>query len=162
MFNSFIVKALICLSVPKSHFIIKQHIISKDFKEHDIRLHLNFGHTFGHAIEVTGNGKITHGEAIANGMLLASKLSAIKGMLSSDKLQEITLGISKFYRGNKFQNMLTEQWIPLLWHDKKRDDARLNFTLLEDIGKAKANVHADINELLQVFAPLYARPDKHE
>ena len=54
--------------------------MNKDVNEKNIRMILNFGHTFAHAIEVKNNysKKITHGEAVLSGMILATKLSVIK------------------------------------------------------------------------------------
>ena len=55
---------------------IKADVVSKDEKENGLRAILNFGHTFGHALETIGNNKLyTHGEAVALGMLAATKLS---------------------------------------------------------------------------------------
>ena len=56
---------------------IKMYFVNKDVNEKNLRMILNFGHTFAHAIEVKNNysKKITHGEAVLSGMILASKLS---------------------------------------------------------------------------------------
>ena len=58
--------------------------MNKDVNEKNIRMILNFGHTFAHAIEVKNNysKKITHGEAVLSGMILATKLSVIKKVCS--------------------------------------------------------------------------------
>src|SRR5690625_6139100 len=57
---------------------VKAKIVEEDERESNIRQYLNFGHTLGHALEsVLGYGKITHGEAIAIGMLFAMRVSEI-------------------------------------------------------------------------------------
>ena len=61
----------------------KAKIVTKDEKETGVRALLNFGHTFGHAIEASGKyKKILHGEAVAKGMLIASKISLLEGLLT--------------------------------------------------------------------------------
>ena len=59
---------------------IKKYFVTKDVNERDLRMVLNFGHTFAHAIEVKNNytKKITHGEAVLAGMILATRLSVLK------------------------------------------------------------------------------------
>ena len=56
---------------------IKMYFVNKDVNEKNLRMILNFGHTFAHAIEVKNNysKKITHGEAVLSGMILASRIS---------------------------------------------------------------------------------------
>ena len=59
---------------------VKAHIVELDEKEQSYRKFLNFGHTYGHAIEASvGYGKITHGEAVMIGMIPALMLSEIHG-----------------------------------------------------------------------------------
>ena len=61
---------------------IKMYFVNKDVNENNLRMSLNFGHTFAHAIEVKNNysKKITHGEAVLSGMILASRLSFLKDL----------------------------------------------------------------------------------
>ena len=67
------------------------HIVSQDIKEKGLRMVLNFGHTFAHAIEVKNNysKNITHGEAVLSGMILATRLSVIKKICSPKTLDQI-------------------------------------------------------------------------
>ena len=66
---------------------IKAEIVSKDEKEEGIRAILNFGHTFGHAIEAhTNYKKMSHGEAITLGMIIASKISLYEGFIKDHQL----------------------------------------------------------------------------
>ena len=70
---------------------IKLNVVNKDFREKNLRMILNFGHTFAHAIEVKNNysKKITHGEAVLSGMILATKLSVVKKVCSPKTLNQI-------------------------------------------------------------------------
>ena len=70
---------------------IKIYFVNKDINEKNLRMILNFGHTFAHAIEVKNNysNKITHGEAVLSGMILASKLSLVKRVCNIKIIDEI-------------------------------------------------------------------------
>ncbi|NBW85176.1 MAG: hypothetical protein EBR50_07715, partial [Proteobacteria bacterium] len=75
----------------------KAKIVSKDERENGIRAILNFGHTFGHAIEAHGKyKKILHGEAVAKGMKIASKISYLEDLISKKELQEIIALLEKY------------------------------------------------------------------
>ena len=68
----------------------KAKIVTKDEKENGIRAILNFGHTFGHAIEAEGRyQKILHGEAVAKGMLIAAKISHLESLISKKDLIDV-------------------------------------------------------------------------
>ena len=71
---------------------IKLKIVNKDLNEKNLRMILNFGHTFAHAIEVKNNysKKITHGEAVLAGMILATKLSVIKKVCNVKTLKSFS------------------------------------------------------------------------
>ena len=70
---------------------IKIYYVSRDTNEKGLRMILNFGHTFAHAIEVKNNysKKISHGEAVLTGMILATRLSYVKKVCSKNVLREI-------------------------------------------------------------------------
>jgi 3-dehydroquinate synthase len=120
---------------------IKMHFVNQDVNEKNFRMILNFGHTFAHAIEVKNNysKKITHGEAVLSGIILATKLSVIKKICSLKTLIEI----KNIYKNNnlqytfkKYSNQRSiEKLIPFLKNDKKNNDENINFILLKSIGK---------------------------
>jgi 3-dehydroquinate synthase len=120
---------------------IKLLIVNRDVSEKNLRMILNFGHTFAHAIEVKNNysKNISHGEAVLAGMILATKLSVLKKVCDKKNLQNIldiykdnNLNYSfKKYRNTKEINEL----IPYLKNDKKNNDEKINFILLNKIGK---------------------------
>jgi len=117
------------------------YFVNKDINEKGLRMILNFGHTFAHAIEVKNNysKKITHGEAVLSGMILATKVSLIKKVCNKPVLDEI----KKIYNNNdlsytykKYSNSnLINNLIPYLKNDKKNNDDNINFILLKKIGK---------------------------
>ncbi len=120
---------------------IKMLFVSKDVNEKGLRMSLNFGHTFAHAIEVRNNysKNITHGEAVLSGMILAIKLSIIRKICNNDILKEV----KEIYKKNKLyftiEKFTSERsvnnLIPFLKNDKKNDDDKINFILLKKIGK---------------------------
>ena len=120
---------------------IKIDFVNKDVNENNLRMILNFGHTFAHAIEVKNNysKKITHGEAVLSGMILATKLSMVKKLCSIQIFNEI----KKIYDNNNldytYKNYLNQSsinsLIPYLKNDKKNNDDKINFILLKKIGK---------------------------
>ena len=120
---------------------IKNYFVSQDVNEKDIRMILNFGHTFAHAIEVKNNysKKITHGEAVLSGMILATKLSVVKKICSVKTLidiRNIYLENNLDYTYKKYSKKSSvDNLIPFLKNDKKNNDHKINFILLKSIGK---------------------------
>jgi len=116
---------------------IKQEIVEKDFREIGERKKLNFGHTVGHAIESYFYGNLSHGEAIAIGMICESYISFLKTGLSEDKLEEIVSVMFNYFEKITFSKDDIPQIIDLMKSDKKNENGKLNFTLLSDIGQSK-------------------------
>ena len=119
---------------------IKIHFVTKDINEKGLRMILNFGHTFAHAIEVKNNysKNITHGEAVLSGMILATKLSVVQKICSLKTLVQIKNIYLKnhldfTYRKYSNQNSVIKL-IPYLKNDKKNNDNKINFILLKKIG----------------------------
>ena len=120
---------------------IKIHFVSKDINEKGLRMTLNFGHTFAHAIEVKNNysKNNTHGEAVLSGIILATKLSVVKKVCSPKTLGQIKNIYSKNnldFTFKKYSNHNSiNKLIPFLKNDKKNNDNKINFILLKNIGK---------------------------
>ena len=115
--------------------------VNRDVNEKGLRMILNFGHTFAHAIEVKNNysKKFTHGEAVLAGMILATKLSVVKKVCKIKILKEIVQiykknnlshTLNKFTKSNEIKSL-----IPFLKNDKKNNDEKINFLLLKKIGQ---------------------------
>jgi len=123
---------------------IKMHFVNKDVNEKNLRMILNFGHTFAHAIEAKSNysKNVSHGEAVLSGMILVSRLSVIKKVCNKKVLSEI----ENIYKQNrltftykKYSNIRSiTSLIPYLKNDKKNDDNKINFILLKNIGLTSA------------------------
>ena len=123
----------------KKSIEIKAKVVSKDEKEKGLRAILNFGHTFGHAIETAGENKLyTHGEAVALGMLAASNLSENISDLSRLEIERIkNLLVKLGIRTSLKKRIDADFLIKLMESDKKKDKGIINFITIEKIGKAK-------------------------
>lgn len=116
---------------------IKAEVVAKDELEHGIRALLNFGHTFGHAIETfTGYSSWLHGEAIGTGMCMALTMSQLMGWMSAEDVQR---GIDIIKRADLPvdvpQDMTEEDFIRLMQADKKVLDGVVRLILLKSIGE---------------------------
>ena len=100
----------------------KAQIVAEDYLENDKRKNLNFGHTYGHALEL--KEKLTHGEAIAKGMMIVSPLKPLNDVLMSYKF-----ALPATEDENKAQDLLKQ--------DKKIKNNKLSIVKLEKIGKTK-------------------------
>jgi 3-dehydroquinate synthase len=125
----------------KKSCLIKSYFVNKDLNEKNLRMILNFGHTFAHAIEVKNNysKRITHGEAVLSGMILAIRISLIQKVCSAGTINEI----EQVYKNNNLdytykkysKKQSIDSLIPHLKNDKKNNDEKINFILLKKIGK---------------------------
>lgn len=118
---------------------IKADIVSKDEREEkEIRTHLNFGHTIGHAIEAASKFRIySHGEAISLGMICASKISHYLGFLDKDYLRRIENILSCVRLPVRIKNLRLSDILEAQSFDKKFISGRNRFILPERIGKVR-------------------------
>ncbi len=115
----------------------KAEIVTKDEKENGIRAILNFGHTFGHAIEAHGNyKKILHGEAVAKGMKVASKISYLENLISQKEYTEVISLLEMFEFDLSLKQYKYGELKPYIFRDKKVRKGKLNIVLLNKISNA--------------------------
>ena len=113
--------------------IIKSSIVNQDATEQGVRRKLNFGHTFGHAIEKTLG--VRHGEAISAGMVLASELSVKRGHLKRPEVARIAALLEKYGLPVRVP-WDADQVLEAIRMDKKREGGHIKFVLLSEIGRA--------------------------
>jgi len=127
---------------------IKAEVVAEDERESGRRAILNFGHTFGHAIENNlGYGEWLHGEAVAAGMLMAARLSAIDDAdveRLSSLIQAAGLPIAP-------PAIATEDWLRAMGMDKKVHQKQLRFVLLKALGDAHVTTSYDADTLRQII-----------
>lgn len=123
---------------------IKNNVIIKDPTEQGLRKILNFGHTIGHAIEgyslLHDSNPLLHGEAIAIGMICEAWLSNKYSGLSDLDLKDITDEFLSRYPYYSYEKSIYTELIELMKNDKKNEDGKIGFALLEGIGSATYNV----------------------
>jgi len=113
--------------------LIKSSIVGRDETESGERRKLNFGHTFGHAIEKSAG--LSHGEAVSLGMVIASGLSAQRGLLPEEGRQRIEELLKKLRLPTRVR-IDGKAVLDALKRDKKRKGESLSFVLLHGIGAA--------------------------
>lgn len=116
---------------------IKAEVVSQDEKENGIRAILNYGHTFGHAIEkLTEYQKFSHGIAVSLGMRVAGRLASLAGLWSpmDEMRQEKLLNLYKFPK--KYEVNKAAAWAAM-GIDKKADRGSRVFILPTEIGKVQ-------------------------
>ena len=124
----------------------KMKIVQEDPYDKGIRHILNFGHTFGHALEshAAKTGKpIAHGIAVAQGLYYESLLSMRLGLLPQEDWQLIADFLPKYFPIPEITPELLDNLLPYMRNDKKNHDETLNFTLIDRIGHAVPDYSID-------------------
>ena len=135
---------------------IKNTIVIEDPKEDGIRKALNFGHTLGHAIETyflenSDKKTLLHGEAIAAGIIMESFISLEKKLISNKEFLEIKETINDLFDKIEINQNEHQNIIDLLIHDKKNEYGKVQFALLDGIGKIKLNQTTDNETIIKSF-----------
>jgi 3-dehydroquinate synthase len=115
---------------------IKAVIVGEDERESGARALLNFGHTFGHAIEsAKGYGEVLHGEAVATGMALAARLSARQGRIPERDAQRLIALLERLGLDVSVPRFAPEKWLEFMGRDKKNESGRITLILLDALGR---------------------------
>lgn len=115
----------------------KAIVVASDEREESVRAMLNFGHTFGHAIESgLGYGKWLHGEAVAAGMVIAARVSQRMGLLNATGVERTIRLLRRARLPVLGPKLGVDRYLELMGHDKKIEGGKLRFILLRGIGDA--------------------------
>lgn len=135
---------------------IKADVVARDEREQDVRALLNFGHTFGHAIEaLTDYSTWLHGEAVAAGMVMAAELSRRIGWLSDDAVGRLAALLAAFGLPTWAPPELVaepERFRDAMALDKKARDGTIRLVLLERTGLARVTADHSGAALSDVLA----------
>ncbi|HLT26699.1 MAG TPA: 3-dehydroquinate synthase [Zeimonas sp.] len=116
---------------------IKAEVVARDERESGMRALLNFGHTFGHAIETgSGYGRWLHGEAVGTGMLMAADLSRRLSMIDAAACARLAAIVAAARLPLQAPSWPVERWLELMSVDKKAEQGTPRFVLLEALGRA--------------------------
>lgn len=116
---------------------VKARVVAADEREGGLRAILNFGHTFGHAIESgLGYGVWLHGEAVGCGMIMAGDLSARLGFLSAEELHRLCTVVRATQLPDLAPALGADRYIDLMMGDKKTESGEIKFVLLKGLGAA--------------------------
>jgi 3-dehydroquinate synthase len=114
---------------------IKADVVKRDEREGGLRAVLNFGHTFGHAIENgLGYGEWLHGEAVGCGMVMAADLSHRLGLLDADSALRVRRLVKAAGLPVEAPDLGAQRWIELMEVDKKNEGGEIKFILLKPLG----------------------------
>jgi len=135
---------------------IKNDVVIVDPTEQGIRKALNFGHTIGHAVEtnslLTDESPLTHGEAIAIGMICEAYLSSKKTGLPKEELEEIVSVINGLYPKYDLGCVDFPTLCTIMLKDKKNQNGKINCTLLSRIGECRLDNICTEEELCESLA----------
>jgi 3-dehydroquinate synthase len=140
---------------------IKAHVVSRDERDTGLREILNFGHTFGHALEtITNYRTYQHGEAVAWGMMAAALLGHEIGLTPADEVSRIVSLVRRMGPLPPWPNVPPKKLIAAMHSDKKARAGKLRFVLAPKIGKAESHEDVPIETLERVlhFAPHFVNP----
>lgn len=142
---------LMALAVQRS-CEIKANVVAQDEREGGLRAILNFGHTFGHAIEAgLGYGEWLHGEAVGCGMVMAADLSLRLGFIDVQTRARLRRLVEVAMLPSVAPELGTERYIELMKVDKKAEAGSIKFILLKKLGDAFITTvpDADLRATLQ-------------
>ena len=127
---------------------IKAWVVGQDERETGLRAILNFGHTFGHAIETgLGYGEWLHGEAVGCGMVMAAELSAALGLVDAAYVARLRRIIERAGLPTVGPRLGTQRYLDLMRVDKKAERGEMRFVVIEQPGRA--GVRGASDELLR-------------
>lgn len=130
---------------------VKSRVVGQDLKESGLREILNYGHTFGHAIEQVENFRWRHGRAVAVGMMFIAELSRVSGLVDEQFVERHrrileSIGLPTSYEPDRFDELYAA-----MTRDKKNRAGMLRFVALEGVGKTLRLEGPDKATMLQVY-----------
>lgn len=142
----------ICIQMIKESIEIKKGVVESDpYETKGERAILNFGHTLGHAIEKEKKFKLTHGSSVALGMLSAFYIMEYRKKISLREIENLKELLQYFGLSTSIDDIDISHVVEYTKNDKKMDGDKIQFILLEDLGKAyidKTVTREDMKEAL--------------
>lgn len=134
---------------------IKAQIVSSDEKEKGLRAVLNFGHTVGHALEaILGQGTLLHGEAVALGMIVETKIALNRGLIDGETCDRIETLIKAMVPVTMPFGIDLDSLIHIMRYDKKNTADNITFILPQNIGSVEKYTDVTREEIVRAFKDL--------
>lgn len=140
--------------------MIKRDVVQRDPTEQGERALLNFGHTLGHAIEKASEFTQLHGECVALGCVAASFISKERGLISETEYEDIRETFRAYGAPYLVSGMGSDEIVALTRSDKKMDNGRVKFVLLDGVGKAFATRDVTDEEMRAALREIGWKDDK--
>lgn len=131
---------------------IKAEVVAKDERDLGLRAILNYGHTVGHAIESTSDFRVSHGEAVAIGMLATAKISREMGILPTGELERLEGLIKKAGLPTEVPELDSESLVSVMQHDKKVKHGRVRFILPRSLGEVFITDEVNLSLVRKILA----------
>ncbi|QGU04706.1 3-dehydroquinate synthase [Corynebacterium comes] len=133
---------------------VKAGVVGEDLKESGLREILNYGHTFGHAVELRENYRWRHGNAVAVGMMFIAHLAASRGLIDADLVARHerilgSIGLPTSYPGGHFDDLYSA-----MTRDKKNRDGNIRFVALTGAGETTRLEGPSLDELRGAYAAI--------
>jgi 3-dehydroquinate synthase len=131
---------------------LKAEVVRQDEREGGLRAILNYGHTFGHAVEMLSDFTISHGEAVAMGMVMAAELAVITGRISREDAERQNRLLTALGLPTRVPaGFEAEKIYSAMQKDKKKVGSMLKLVLPDEIGKVSIVGDSEINDILKAI-----------
>ncbi|MDO5670331.1 MAG: 3-dehydroquinate synthase [Corynebacterium sp.] len=133
---------------------VKAQVVGEDLKESGLREILNYGHTFGHAVELRENYRWRHGHAVAVGMMFIARLAQARSLIDADLVARHhhileAIGLPTTYPGGHFEELYAA-----MTRDKKNRDGNIRFVALTGVGRTTRLEGPTMAELEAAYAAI--------
>lgn len=135
---------------------IKAGVVERDPREQGERALLNLGHTIGHAVEKLKDFQLLHGQCVGLGLIAAASISLSRGLLTEEEYQEIRRGCSLFGLPLQVDGLEVSAVLAATKKDKKMENGRVKFILMDGIGRSFIDKTVSDEELLAGIGAIIA------
>lgn len=130
---------------------VKAHVVSEDLKEAGLRETLNYGHTFGHAVEHYEHYRWRHGHAVAVGMVYVAELAKLAGRIDQELVDRHRAILESVGLPTTYASGLFDELYSAMTRDKKNRAGKIRFVVLEGLGETSRLENPDLDLLEQAY-----------
>lgn len=130
---------------------VKADVVGQDLKESGLREILNYGHTFGHAVELRENYRWRHGRAVAVGLMFVAELAEIAGLIDRELVDRHRRILSSVGLPTTYEAGVFEELFAGMTRDKKNRDGRIRFVVLTGVGETTRLEAPELHQLQTAY-----------